>query len=319
MTAMRMAWIGFHAEGVPALEALLEQGAPIAGVVTLAAEAAAKRSGVADYAPLCARFGVPLHRVKDINAPESVALLEQLAPDVLFVIGWHQILRPPALRAAKLGCIGAHASLLPRNRGSAPINWALINGERTTGNTLMWLAEGVDAGDVIDQAEFPITPYDTCATLYRKVAETNRAMLLALLPLLLRGERPGTPQIHDGAPLLPRRRPADGRINWSVSSRVLYDFVRAQTRPYPGAFSVLDGATFRVWLAALPPVCDDRPAPPGAVLGPVLSPVPEACGQSVATGRGQIVLLELESEGGAVLKGRELAEQRWIGKVWSDD
>lgn len=316
---MRMAWIGFHAEGVPALEALLEARAPIHGVVTLAPEAAARRSGTADYAPLCARFGVPLHRVSDINGPEAKGILAALAPDVAFVIGWHQILRPPVLALARLGMIGAHASLLPRNRGSAPINWALINGDRTTGNTLMWLAPDVDAGDVIDQVEFDITPYDTCATLYRKVAESNRDMLLALLPALLRGERPGTPQIQDGGPLLPRRRPADGLVNWGVSSRVLYDFIRALARPYPGAFSTLEGARFRIWQAALPPAADGPRIVPGAVLGPVVSPVPDACGQAVATGRGTIVLLEVETEGGAVIRGRALSDQRWAGKVWSDD
>jgi methionyl-tRNA formyltransferase len=316
---MRMAWVGFHAEGVPALAALLAAGAPIGGVLTLAPEQAARRSGVADYAGVCSQFGVPLHYVADVNGDPAVAVLTALAPDVLFVIGWHQILRPHVLALPKVGTIGAHASLLPKNRGSAPINWALINGERHTGNTLIWLAPDVDAGDIIDQTEFAVTPYDTCATLYRKVADSNRDMLLALLPALLTGERPGTPQILDDAPVLRRRRPVDGRVNWSVSSRVLYDFVRALTRPYPGAFSILDGTSFRIWSAALPPITETSPAVPGAVLGPVVSPVPEACGQAVATGRGTIVLLELEAADGTVLRGPALSEQRWIGKVWSDD
>src|SRR5207247_8564300 len=103
---------------------------------------------------------------------------------------------------------GAHASLLPHNRGSAPINWALIQGERATGNSLIWLAEGVDAGDLIDQTEFPITPYDTCATLYERVAVSNRDMIMRALPRLLRGERPRPPQPRSSGPALPRRRPA---------------------------------------------------------------------------------------------------------------
>jgi methionyl-tRNA formyltransferase len=315
---MRMAWLGLHAEGVAALEALLLAGAPINGVLTLTPELAAKRSGAADYAPLCQRFGVPLHYIADVNGPDAVRLLADLAPDLVFVIGWHQIVRPAALGIAKFGMIGAHASLLPRNRGSAPINWALINGENETGNSLIWLAPDVDSGDIIDQTAFAITPYDTCATLYGKVAESNRDMLVRLLPRLLSGERPGRSQALDPA-VLPRRRPADGQVNWSVSSRVLYDFVRALARPYPGAFSTLDGVTFRIWKAALPPAADESRPQPGMVLGPVLSPIPEACGQAVSTGRGTLILLELEAADGTVLKGHELSNLRWIGKRWSDD
>src|SRR5439155_304057 len=114
-----------------------------------------------------------------------------LDADIVFVIGWSQILHPPTLRLARSGMIGAHASLLPHNRGSAPINWALIRGERHAGNSLLWLAEDVDGGAVIDQTTFCITAYDTCASLYERVAASNRDMLLGLVPRLLAGERPG--------------------------------------------------------------------------------------------------------------------------------
>src|ERR1044072_9779228 len=136
---MRCAWVGSHREGLPALEALLDAGADVVAAVTLTADAAARPSGVADYEPLCSRFGVPLHQVADINSPAAVTLLRSLDVDVLFVIGWSQILRPAALETARIGVVGAHASMLPKNRGSAPINWALIHGEHETGNSLMWL------------------------------------------------------------------------------------------------------------------------------------------------------------------------------------
>lgn len=315
---MRLAWVGFHMEGVPALEGVLEAGWEVAGVVTLRPEQAARRSAVADYAGVCARFGVPLHEVASINE-DGVAILRDLGPDLLFVIGWSQILRPPALRTARLGAIGAHASLLPRNRGSAPINWALIHGERRTGNSLIWLAEGVDAGDVIDQVAFDITPWDSCATLYERVAESNRAMILRVLPRLAAGERPGARQPADGHPVLPRRRPADGAIDWSRGSGAVYDFIRALTHPYPGAFGRLDGRRWTVWQAALLPSACDAIARPGEVLGPVVSPVDAACGQAVACGAGTLVLLEMESEDGRLLRGRELSAQPWTGQVWTHE
>ncbi|HEV8399059.1 MAG TPA: methionyl-tRNA formyltransferase [Gemmatimonadales bacterium] len=314
---MRFAWIGSHREGLPAFEALLHARAPIVAAVSLTADAAAKRSAAADYAPICHRTGVPLHRVSDINSPDSVALLRSLDLDVLFVIGWSQILRKDALATARIGVVGAHASLLPANRGSAPINWALIHGERETGNSLLWLAESVDAGAVIDQMSFGITPYDTCTSLYDRVAITNRDMLVRLSGRLLAGERPGVPQPVSTDPVLPRRRPADGLLDWAGPSTRVYDFVRALTRPYPGAFGQLDGHRIKVWQAALPPLGEATVAEPGTCLGPVVSPEDNACGQLVACGQGAVVLLEVEGEDGRVLRGRALSEEPWRGRTWT--
>lgn len=316
--SMRIAWIGAHVEGVPALRAILAGGLPLVGVITLAEEALAGRSGAVDYADELRGERVPLYRIRNVNDEHSIALLRELWVDVAFVIGWSQILKPEALATARMGMIGAHASLLPRYRGSAPINWALIRGERLTGNSLIWLSPSVDAGDLIDQIEFPITPYDTCATLYEQVALSNREMILRVLPKLLAGERPGKPQCPTGEPPLPRRRPADGRIDWRQEARGVYDFVRALARPYPGAFSWLDGKRWLIWNCALLPDMDGATATPGQTLGPVFSPVEDACGQLVSCGRGAVLLLEVESPNGEILRGRSLSEQAWGGKLWTD-
>ena len=317
---MRFAWVGFHAEGIPALEALLAAGAPVAGVLTLTPELAARRSGGADYGAVCARYDVPLHYVANINDPASLTLLRRLAPDVVFVIGWGQIVHAPALRLARVGMIGAHASLLPHNRGSAPVNWALIRGETETGNTLFWLDEAVDTGPIIDQTRIPITPYDTCATIYERVAASNRDMIQRVLPRLFAGERPAQPQTAGSEPPLPRRRPADGQIDWEQPSRVIYDFVRALTRPYPGAFSTLDDTRWHVWQAAvLPPGLMGGPTTcPGQVVGAAIATEPAACGQVVACGHGALLVLDLEADDGTRLRGPALSEQPWAGKRWTD-
>jgi methionyl-tRNA formyltransferase len=324
---MRIVWVGFHVEGLPALRGLLEQGVPVAAVLTLEPEQAAKRSGVGNYEALCADFGVPLHRIKNINDEASIALLQALSPDVVFVIGWSQIVRGAALRTARLGMIGAHASLLPRNRGRAPINWALINGLSETGNSLIWLAEHVDEGDLIAQTRFAITPYDTCATLYDKVAVSNREMILSILPQLAGGERPGVPQPPCAEPLLPGRKPEDGVIDWSKPSQEVYNFVRALVRPYPGAFSWLEGQRWFIQQCAWLPGAAFPGARSGEIIGSLYSPTPQACGLIVACGApeavkateppGGIVLLELENEQGDVLTGQVLSEQPWAGKIWS--
>jgi len=315
---MKLGWVGFHMEGIPALEAVLEAGAPVSAVLTLSPAVRVSRSGAADYGPVCRRFGVPLHEVTSINDPASRALLQGL--DLVFVIGWSQILSPETLATARLGMIGAHASLLPKNRGSAPINWALIRGEHVTGNSLIWLAEGVDAGDIIDQTEFPISAYDTCGTLYERVAASNRDMILRALPRLLRGERVGAPQPRSNGAVLPRRRPADGLINWDQEACAVYNFIRGLTKPYPGAFGWLDGRRWGVWRAALLPALTGaagRSPAPGDVLGSTVSPVQEACGQVVACASGAVTLLEVEGDDGTVYSGRRLSELPWAGRRWS--
>jgi methionyl-tRNA formyltransferase len=311
---VRFGWIGAHREGLLALRALLDRGVAMEAVITLQPETAKRRSGTGDYRGLCEGYGVPLHEVASINDREAIALLRQFDLDVVFVIGWTQLLRPEVLQQARIGMIGAHASLLPLDRGRAPINWALIRGATTTGNTLFWLTEGVDAGAIIDQTAIPISLYDTCDSLYRRVAMTNRDMILRALPHLLAGEHPGRPQVHAPTPPLPGRRPEDGLVDWSRPSADIYNFVRALTRPYPGAFSFHGEERFTIWQCALFPAATHVEASPGEVVGPVLSPNRRACGQVVACGDGgAVVLLEIEDAAGNLIRGRALSELRWTG------
>ena len=283
---LRIGWVGFHQEGIRALRGLLESGIRLEGVVTLEGAALARRSAAAGYGGLLASHGVALHEVSNINDASSVSLLKSMQLDLLFVIGWSQILSPEALSTARLGVIGAHASLLPHNRGSAPINWTLIRGEAVAGNTLIWLTEGVDEGGIIDQLAFPVTPYDTCESLYDKVAGSNETMIMRLLPRLFSGDKPARPQPHTDEPVLPRRRPSDGLLDWSQSAKLVYDFVRALSRPYPGAFSFLNKQRWIIQSCALLPDELVSNADPGTVLGSVFSPVAEACGLVVACGSG---------------------------------
>ena len=316
---LRIGWVGFHREGIQALRSLLESGIRLEGVITLDDTALAKRSAAAGYAVLLAPHGVPLHEVSSINDVSSVSLLRTMQLDLLFVIGWSQILSPEALSTARLGVIGAHASLLPHNRGSAPINWTLIRGETVAGNTLIWLTEGVDEGGIIDQLAFSVTPYDTCESLYDKVAETNETMILRLLPRLFAGDKPGRPQQHTDEPVLSRRRPSDGLLDWSQSAKQVYDFVRALTRPYPGAFSFLNKQRWIIQSCVLLPEELVSDADPGTVLGSVISPVAAACGLVVACGSGSVVILELEQSDGQILKGNALSDLERKGMVWTNE
>lgn len=310
---MKIGWIGVHEEGLSALQSVCEAGYEVTGFMTLQQDKADRRCGSGSYDDVCRQYGIPMHPIAHVNDESSLKILRDMHCDLLVVLGWGQILSGEALSLPAVGTVGSHASLLPHNRGSAPVNWAIINGETTTGNSLMWLADGVDTGQLIDQREFPITDFDTCDTIYRHVGESNREMILSLLEKLDAGELPGRPQQHTDEPVLPRRRPQDGLIDWRMSASEIYNLIRGVTRPYPGAFGQLAGETFKVWQAALLPAFPQYS--PGAVVGPVISPIESACGIVVAAGDGALLLLEVEDESGRVLQGTELCEHSFSSRT----
>ena len=245
----RIAFVGCVEEGRRSLQTLLDLNAEVVGVFTLRPDLAAGVSGAVPWEELASTHRIPLHYVRNINDPDAVATMRELAPDLVFCVGWTQLLRHEILRLPRLGCVGFHASPLPRYRGRAPVNWAIIHGEKETGNTMMRLDEGVDTGDIIAQRRFPIDDDDTCATIYDKVARSEDEMIREVLPLLREARMPRTPQDHAQATVMPRRRPADGVIDWNRTTKQLHDWVRALTHPSPGAFTFVQGARVLVWKA----------------------------------------------------------------------
>ena len=146
-------------------------------MVTLPAERAASTSGFVDLEPLARAHGIAVRRCADLNSAESVRHVRDLRPDLMVVTGWTRLLSAELLGVPPRGVVGFHASLLPRYRGRAPVNWAILRGEATTGNTMMYLDAGTDTGDIIDQQTVPIAPDDTCATVYARVGEAGAEML----------------------------------------------------------------------------------------------------------------------------------------------
>ncbi len=303
---IRIAWVGFHEEGLQAFSAVLRAGYPVSGFITLSDEAFAKRSaGSRAYEQCCREYGVPYHTVDTIKGDEAYSLVRSMAPDLLVVLGWSEILPERLLKIPTIGTVGTHAALLPHNKGSAPINWAVIHGETVTGNTMMWLDPEVDSGKIIDQKAFDITMYDTCGTLYEKVAATNAEMLVDLLRQLDRGVRPESPiENRSDEPILPRRRPKDGLMDWRQPAGAVYNFIRALTDPYPGAFTYLNGQKWLIWKAALLPVGTDRA--PGTIVGRAYGFGENASGYLVAAGDGLILVTEMQAEDGRRYTGQAL-------------
>ena len=187
MSGKRVIFVGTVHEAVPALGVLLDSGAEITEVVTLPAERAASTSGFVDLEPLARAHGIEARRCADINSADSVRHVRELRPELMVVTGWTRLLSAELLSVPPRGVVGFHASLLPRYRGRAPVNWAILRGEATTGNTMMYLDAGTDTGDIIDQQAVPIGADDTCATVYAKVGEAGADMLGRHLQALLDG------------------------------------------------------------------------------------------------------------------------------------
>ncbi|WP_161965131.1 methionyl-tRNA formyltransferase [Ornithinimicrobium cerasi] len=254
--------------------------------MTLTAEAGAKVSGAVDVASRASEHGIPVVLVEDVNSPNSVAEIRALAPDLVAVVGWTRLIHDELLKLPTHGCIGFHASLLPHNRGRAPVNWAILRGEHETGNTMMLLNAGIDTGGVVDQRSTPIGPEDTCATVYERVAALGAAMLGDHLGPLLRGAVVPRRQDESKATLLPKRVPLMGVTDWRRSAQEIHDWIRAQTAPYPGAFTHLDGERVTLWRSA-PPAPGDSPVNPGTVVAI------DHTGVTVATGSGTVLVTEV--------------------------
>jgi len=295
----RTLFVGVVEEGRRCLEAMLEWGERFCGIVTLKEEWARETSGAVPFDGLAERSSVPLLKVRDLNHPKNVERVRQLDPDLIIVIGWTRLVGREILGIPGLGCIGFHASLLPRYRGRAPVNWAIINGETETGNTMFFLDGGVDTGDIIAQRRILIDGEDTCATLYAKVSGSAVEMLHENLPLLKTGKAPRRVQDHSLATIMPKRRPEDGVIDWKKDAAALDRWVRALTHPYPGAFTGAPSGRLFAWKAAPTHVVGG--VAPGTIL--------DCEGESVlvAAGNGSLRLISVQAEGEVEAPAAEVA------------
>lgn len=247
----RIVFVGCVAEGKACLQEILDAGGNVVAILTFTDDLFEKTSGAVRFDDIAEAHGIPLYKVKNTNTPEAVELIRSLRPDAMFVIGWTRLVSAEVLNIPRYGCFGMHASLLPKYRGRAPVNWALIKNEQETGNTMMLLDEGVDTGDIVAQKRLAIKLSDTCETLYEKVAAAGKDMLREFIPKLQSGAFTRTPQTDRDALTLPKRRPEDGLIDWGKSSLALFNWVRALTHPYPGAFTYLRGKKLLIWEARI--------------------------------------------------------------------
>jgi methionyl-tRNA formyltransferase len=242
---VRVVYLGSQEIGARCLQVVLDQGHDVVGVGTF--EPGSHETWQDDVARIAEERGLLRIRGRRFRTRRAVEELRELAPDILFAIGWRWILPDSVLAIPPKGCLGIHGSLLPRGRGFAPVNWALLRDEPRTGPTLFYFDDGTDTGDIVGQSPFDLTDDDDAATVRGRLADASVALLAEHLPGLADGTAPRIVQPKTGATYGPRRRPEDGLIDWGHAPRELFNWVRGLTRPYPGAFTFLGGREVRIW------------------------------------------------------------------------
>ena len=224
--------------------------------------------------------------------------LRDLRPDLVAVAAYGQILPQSILDLPRYGCLNVHTSLLPRYRGAAPIQWAILNGDAETGVTIMKMDPGLDTGDILTQAQTPIHPTDTSETLHGRLARMGAELLVGTIPDYVAGKLSPRPQPAEGATYAPKIKKQDGHIDWTQPARAIWNRVRGLV-PWPGAFSFLPGQPrpylLKFWQAEIV----DRSGSSGEVLQA------DKAGLVVGCGGGALRILVLQREGGRRLSAQE--------------
>jgi methionyl-tRNA formyltransferase len=262
---LKVLFMGTPDFAAASLRAILAAGYEVVGVVTQP-DKPVGRGGKVKFSPvkeLALQHNLPVFQPKRVRRPEVIAELKALKPDVTVVVAFGQILSKEALEIAPLGSINVHGSVLPRWRGAAPIQRAIMAGDTETGITTMYMDEGMDTGDICLIRTTPILPEDTGGTLHDRLAQIGAELIVETLQRLEAGTAPRVPQPAEGVTLAAKLTRADEAIDWTRSSKELHDQIRA-LNPWPGAFCEGPKGPLKIWEAT--PVQTDATAEPGMVI-----------------------------------------------------
>lgn len=241
--------------GVRCLRVLLRRGVQVALVLTHEDDSTENR-WYGSVAELAASHGIPVATPRDPNVERWIEAIPQLRPDFLFSFYYRKLLCDRLLGAASRGALNMHGSLLPKYRGRAPVNWAILNGERETGASLHYMEARPDAGPLVGQEPVPILVNDTALDVSLKLAAAAEVLLDRCLPSLIEGNARAVPLDLESGSYYGRRRPEDGQIRWDRPALEIHNLIRAVAPPFPGAFGHYNGQTLRL----LGSRYSDRPA-----------------------------------------------------------
>lgn len=244
---------------------------------------------------LAVKNNIPVYEAED--PLKEATRINEMKPDLIFSFYYRLIIPETILKLASLGAFNMHGSLLPRYRGRACVNWAVLNGETETGMTLHRMTARADRGEIIGQESVSIGPNETAHEVFLKLIPAACLLLRSHLPAIINGKAKGIEQDEGQASYFGRRRPEDGLLNWNKPARQLHNLVRAVTHPFPGAFTFFNGKKIYVWRTAI----SEIKASAGTLPGTVISSMPFI----VATGEGALTILNAQPDGEAELTKNE--------------
>lgn len=282
MSAPRILFFGYSEVGYDCLKLLLDRGDEVVALITHQ-DAPGENIWFKTPALVASERGLPIFTPDSVNNEEWIERIREMKPDLILSVYYRNMISPKVLAIPRLGAFNMHGSLLPKYRGRAPINWAVLHGEPLMGMTLHRMVKAADAGAIVDQEGVDISPQDTAEQAFRKVLPLAREVLARQIGPLLAGDARETPQDDSQASYFGGRCAEDGRIDWRGTSSAIFNLIRAVTDPYPGAFTELAGKRLMVWWAE--PV-----AQRGGVPGEILSMEPFI----VATGDAALQLVRHE-------------------------
>ena len=277
---------------VPALQALIDGPDQVVAVVTQPdrAKGRSKKLLPPPVKVLAQSSSIPVLQPTRIRTPEFAAQLRSYEPDLIVVAAYGRILPPSILDLPPLGCINIHGSLLPRHRGAAPIQWAILSGDKEAGVTIMQMDEGMDTGDMLLPAAIPVEEDDTAGSLFVKLSELGGTTLMKALDLLRENKLPPIQQDDSLATEAGPLKKENGAIDWSHHSRTIHCLIRGMD-PWPTAYGFLDGKRFRFFAPQMTGEKNDSALEPGTIIRA------DRDGILVATGDGTIRVREIQPEG----------------------
>jgi len=288
---------------VPSLRALIAEGYPIAAVVTQP-DRPKGRKRVLTAPPVkieAQALGIPVLQPEKLRHASAIEELAGFAPDLIVTAAYGQILPKAVLALPKFGCINVHGSLLPKYRGAAPIQYAIMNGEQETGVTIMYMEEGLDTGDMISTVRIPITEADDAGTLFDKLSREGAELLRRTIPQIYAGTIKAVPQQDEEATYARMLTRAHEYIDWSKSAKDIFNQVRG-LRPWPGAFTTMNDQVLKIWrceyrLTGSEPQSTQEP-------GEVIRIGPD--GIEIRCGQGTAILTEVQPAGKKAMSAAEL-------------
>jgi methionyl-tRNA formyltransferase len=291
MDPLNIVYMGTPDFAVPTLRALRESGHRVLAVVTQPDRPKGRGRKLAPppVKKTATAFGIPVIQPETVRSDEFHQRIRELAPDLFVVVAFGQLLPPSLLAIPAMGAVNVHASLLPRHRGSAPIQWAIIEGDAETGVTTMMMDKGMDTGDILLMAKTPIAAEETAAELHDRLGEMGAPLLLDTIQRLRSGDLTPVPQAPERATYAPMLKKKDGEIDWSQPAEHIARRIRGMT-PWPGAYTFSDGMRLKVFKARV--LERDISVPPGTILECIPGEL------RVATGKSALAISEIQGKSG---------------------